>query len=378
MESATILIDEFGNTHLELSKKGTFSHFIYTSICIRSSAIPEIEKIRKVICKKHRLNDNLRGQSSALGEKYFDRRLNVLRELCELDFSIDVLVVDKARIDSEGLKHKKSFYKYFQKVFVRTFEERYDEYDIISEKVGEEFATELNAYMQEKAFELDLFTPIRTYKLADKQEKLLQIPDFIANCVGKIFCTSHSHDRAVELWEIIAARTTVNHFPLVPPPKPRLNSDPVVDAEIWKIGNEAIERFKAKTNNESDKLRTVSLLQNHSYIQSERFIPTHEILFYLQMFYPEINEERVRKIIRDLRYEGLFIVSQAGKGGYKFATCYEDISDNIKHFLRYVIPMIQKLKVLNDTLRERSHNGINPVEKDGEFSSLKSLFEALN
>lgn len=379
MDSTTVLIDEFGNTFLDLSKEGTPTHFIYTSISFKTEDTELFEVARNRVCLDNKLSDNLRGNSKALGEKFFERRLKILKELNKLNFSIDVLVIDKSKILSDGLNYKRSFYKFFQSTFARKHFDRYDECLITAEKVGEgDFVLELQDFIRKRAFELDLFTPIREFKLSGKEEKLLQIVDFISNCIGKIFCTSHFHERSAEIWDIISARTSVSYFPFIAEPKFKHNiSNLKVDSEIWKISTETIEQYKDKHQDNSDKLRTLLFLHTQSYVQPERFVPTYEILDYLSRFINDINEERIRRIIRDLRYDGLFIVSQSGKGGYKVATCYADISDNITHFMRYIIPMLEKLRVLNETLRIRSHSSINPIEKDDSFIQVKKLLSQL-
>ena len=52
-EPALILIDEFGNTHLDLSKGGTFSHFIYCSIIIPLKDRAQANLVRQQISKNH-------------------------------------------------------------------------------------------------------------------------------------------------------------------------------------------------------------------------------------------------------------------------------------------------------------------------------------
>lgn len=118
MNPAYIFIDEFGNSHLDLSKNGTFSHFIYTSVVLDENFIEKAREVRKDICHKFRLGPDIK--SSNIKEKNFDKRLKILEYLVSnLDFHIDILVIDKSRIDSLGLLDKRTFYKYFQKNFVR-------------------------------------------------------------------------------------------------------------------------------------------------------------------------------------------------------------------------------------------------------------------
>ena len=117
-EPALILIDEFGNTHLDLSKSGTFSHFIYTSVIIPLKNKDKAEEIRQLISKNFFFGKELK--SSKHGAKMFERRLNSLYELViNLDFTVDILVIDKAKLNgSDGLKQKQIFKKHLQKLMI--------------------------------------------------------------------------------------------------------------------------------------------------------------------------------------------------------------------------------------------------------------------
>lgn len=78
-----------------------------------------------------------------------------------------------------------------------------------------------------------------------------------------------------------------------------------------------------------------------------------------------------------MRYEGLFIVSHSGKTGYKLAVNYNDIKEYFNHFSKYVIPMLRKIQIFNETLFANTFNKINPLEKDSSLFQLKELLSAL-
>ena len=82
----------------------------------------------------------LKSSSISRDDKGFGKRLKILRKLLELDFILYSLVVDKNKIESDGLKYKQSFYKYFSRISVGEIGERYGRYDITADKlVGTEF-----------------------------------------------------------------------------------------------------------------------------------------------------------------------------------------------------------------------------------------------
>ncbi|SIT26471.1 DUF3800 domain-containing protein [Chryseobacterium gambrini] len=375
MIPAKIFIDEFGNAHLDLSKKGTFSHFIYTSVIIKENDTNKARKILKEICSNYKLGDDLKSKN--IKKKNFKKRKEILLEFIEkLNFVVDVMVVDKSKLSGDGLKIKRTFYKYFQSLFVEKYNNIYESYSINADKVGEEFKNELQDYVRKKSISRDLFNPDRNFEIFDdKDEKLIQIADFISGCLGKVFCTSHFDKQYIELFNLLHARTSISYFPFESYITKEIENKPELDRQIMMMNYQLIERFfdSSKSEKSKEKARLLEYLRFQSELNPNRLVSTKELLIYLNNFFPNIKNERIRTLIRDLRYEGLFIVSHSGKPGYKLATKYSDVSEHFNHFLKYVVPMLQKVKILNQTLSQNSFNDINPIEKDPHMQKLKEL-----
>ncbi|MFY7665763.1 DUF3800 domain-containing protein [Flavobacterium sp.] len=380
MNKAFIFIDEFGNSHLNLSKNGTFSHFIYTSVIVDESFIEKARQVRSEICQRFRLGPDIK--SNNIKVKDFDKRLQILEYLIDnLDFHIDVLVVDKSRIGSLGLHDKRTFYKYFQKTFVRKYNDRFDRFSIFADAVGTDFRSELQNFVVTNGIDRDLFNPDRAFELTDDKtgEKLVQLADFVSGCLGKIFCISHSSPRAKEIYERIHQRLSVDYFPYETSQNYYLNtSNTEFDSVIREMNFHSVHKYLDKENhNKQEHFRLLEYLQLQNQIDSLRLVPTSEILAYLQKFYPNYSIEKLRLLVRDLRYDGLLIISHSGKPGYKLASSYQDIYQNFNHFLKYVIPMLQKVQAMNKSLSSNSMNKINPIEKDKNMLQLKELLNAL-
>jgi len=380
MKHANIYIDEFGNTHLDLSKQGTFSHFIYSSVIINSKDTQKAREIREKICKDFRLGNVLK--SSNIKDSKFEKRLRILKRLFdELDFNIDILVIDKSRIESEGLRYKKVFYKYFQSLFVKKYNSRYERFSIWADQVGDNlFKNELQSYVS-RSVQKDLFNQYRDFQLSDDiaDEELLQIADFITGCIGKIFCTSHFHPRAKEIFNIINTRISVQYFPFERTyPLSQFKEVDKLDTQIQEINFETINKFIANSSNiDDEKHRLIEYLFLQNQINNERLVSIHELQIHLSNFSSIITNDKIRALIRDLRYEGLFIISHSGKSGYKLASSYYDIKEHFNHFMKYIVPMLQKIQILNKTISISSFNKINPIEKDLELLNLKELIGAL-
>lgn len=384
MEKAKIFIDEFGNTHLDLSKQGTFSHFVYASVIIRESELENARKIRDEICKKFKLGKDIK--SSNIGDKkYFQKRLNILKYLVKnLDFTIDILVIDKDKIekDSGGLRFKKTFYKYFQKVLIKKYNEIYSSYNIYLDKLGSDsFKNELTKFIEENATQRDLFNPDRTFELSDDKsgEKLVQLADIIAGSLGRLFCISHYNEKSSEIYEILHSRMSVTFHPYLKSDNKNFSKNQKLSKEISELNLESLRNYFNKSNKNEDALkrRLLEYLYTNSKIDSERLVPSYELINFLNNFSKNITDDKLKLLIRDLRYEGLFIISHSGKPGYKLASNYADIEQHFTHFMRYVTPMLNKIKVLNENISILSYNKINPLEKDEQFNQIKKLIEQL-
>ena len=384
MEKAKIFIDEFGNTHLDLSKKGTFSHFVYASVIIKESEIEKAREVRKDICKKFNLGDNIK--SSNIGDKkYFQKRLNILQYLVNnLDFTIDVLVIDKDKIDKEsgGLRFKKTFYKYFQKVLIKKYNEIYDSYNIYLDKLGSDsFGLELTSFIYENATQRDLFNPDRTFELSDDKtgEKLVQLADLIAGSLGRLFCLSHYNENSNKIYQILHSRMSVTFHPYLKPEHKITSDNNKLSKEISELNLESLKSYLSKSNKNEDALkrRLLEYLYTNYKIDPQRLVPSYELIKFLNNFSKTITDDKLKLLIRDLRYEGLFIISHSGKPGYKLASSYSDIEEHFTHFMRYIKPMLNKIKVLNQKISELSFNKINPLEKDKQFIVIKKIIEQL-
>ena len=384
MEKARIFIDEFGNSHLDLSKKGTFSHFVYASVIIPDSDIEKARLLRTEICKKFRLGPDIKSKNLE-NKKYFQKRLDILQYLAEnLDFTIDVLVIDKEKLDKDegGLKYRKTFYKYFQKVLIEKYNLIYSAFNIHLDQFGfKNFRNELINFINKVSIQRDLFNPDRTFELSNDKtdEKLVQFADIIAGSLGRLFCLSNYNPESKKIYEILHTRMSVNFFPYTEIKYSKTQNSKPLNEEIGKLNLESLKNYLNTSERSEDALkrRLLEYLYTNSKIDSERLVPSYELIDFLKNFSKTINEDKLRMLIRDLRYEGLFIISHSGKPGYKLASNYADIEQHFSHFMKYVEPMLQKIKILNQNISQLSFNKINPLEKDEQFIRIKKLIEQL-
>lgn len=285
MEKAKIFIDEFGNSHLDLSKKGTFSHFVYASVIIPESEVDNARILRKEICKKFRLGNDIKSKNIG-DKKYFQKRLDILNYLIEnLDFSIDVLVIDKDKLDKDegGLRFKKTFYKYFQKVLIRKYNQVYSSYNIYLDKLGsDDFRTELVNFIDNNGTQRDLFNPDRTFELSDDKtdEKLVQLADIIAGSLGRLFCLSHYNPESSKIYEILHTRMSVSYYPYLKISNKEIKKTKTLSKEISQLNLESLKNYleSSKKSEDALKRRLLEYLYTNSKIDSERLVPSYELI----------------------------------------------------------------------------------------------------
>ena len=378
---ALIFIDEFGNVAFSFEKKGTFSHFVYCAVTIDASDRQKAENLRLRIAKTNKLGDNIK--SSNIGDRYFNRRLKVLKDLVEgLDFSIDLLVIDKRQLENHpGLRQREVFYKYFQSYFVKKYNDIYESFSIWADEVGEPFRFELEEYVRKKVVSPTLFHPDRFFFLADDitEEKLIQFADIMCGSLGKVFCASHVHERGQEIYDILHTRLSIEYYPYKSILSEIENYCHSHDQVICEINLENTVNYLEKTRNagNDEESRLLEYLLMNFHVNPDRLIPTYELTIRMKYFFNDINDDKIRTIVRNLRYNGIFIISHHGKTGYKLASSHFDITKQYNHYLKYVIPMLKKIRILNNGIAKRTSNEINIIENESSFKELKQILSCL-
>ena len=119
MQHLHIFVDEFGNTHLNLEKTGTFSHFVLTAVLIEEAKLAQARKLRSAISQRYFQGHPIQSSRMPNDETGFQMRLDILQELRQLDFLVLSLVINKSKVAGEGLGQQDIFYKYFNRIFLK-------------------------------------------------------------------------------------------------------------------------------------------------------------------------------------------------------------------------------------------------------------------
>lgn len=384
-EKVYVFFDEFGNAHLNLEKEGSFSHFIYTGIVISESNLSKARSKRDEISREYFQNTDIRSRNIKNNDKGFNKRMNILGSLKELNFLVFVQVINKGELNSNGLKYKEVFYKFFQKTFIEKLTLHYSAFEIYADELGyPEFKRGLTEFIEENAFQRDLFNQDRYYKLVDdiKEEPLIQLADFLSGCVGKIYCTSHQHDKADLLYDSLKDRLYVDVFPFQKEYfSERLpENHPEKDKQIASISMRLIKNYldSDRSDNPYHSDEVLKRLLLNFKISPNRLVDTDELVDLINRFDNKYSTQNLRQAIGYLRDKGLLIASIQGRYGYKIPNKIDDLYGFYNRYMNSVVPMLKRINRCNDVLKIESVNDVNILEMNPNFDVLRDLLEAIN
>lgn len=369
-EKVYIYGDEFGTSSMNLTAKNEISHFVYSAIVVTESNLKQAYTVKDEISKKFFHGQPIRSKSKAI--KDIRKRLKALAYLSNnLEFKVYTVVVDKAKIQGNGLKYKEVFYKYFQKIFASNILSDYQIFEIYSDElISEGYKRDMYAYLNKNLSIQSLFSNYRM--VDDKDEVLVQLADLIAGSLGRVFAHSHYLTEASEIIDILLPKMTPpEYFPY----RYDIPNNPICqDNTAELVTRFVISDVVDYINNPSHQIEKVNLLKFLYFcfkINSGQLVEIYSIQESLSQLHKNITVEQIRTLIRDLRYDGILIVSAAGKSGYKLARNESDIKAYFSHYLNYVKPMLRKIEVANNKLKKIK--GDNHLIDNQEFLLLKQL-----
>lgn len=330
------------------------SHFVYAAVLISEKEIDKARKIKREACANFLQGHKISSKGRAIS-KNFRTRLKLLKYFCDnLDFHIYTLIVDKNKLDSKGFEIKKTFIKYFQKLLFGQIQKSVSNFVIYMDSSGtDKFQIELKNFIYKKLPELssNLFSFENKFHLKnDDDEELIQIADLFSNSLQKIYSDSHQIDNWKEIFDIIEPKLLKpQFFPYNSIFSEEENVDYKVNKEIYSNVVKKIENLERV---DKEKNVIVDYLLFVSRIFPQKLVETYELNNEIsRVLGYEISAERIRLHIRNLRYEGVLVISKAGKSGYKLAVNEQDINSYFNHYLSYIIPMLEKANIADETLR---------------------------
>ena len=379
-----LFVAEFGNAHLNREPAGSFSHLVLTAILIEKAKLAQARELQADISQRYFQGHPIQSSQIPDDEPGFQRRLDILQELRQLDFLVLSLVINKSQVAGAGLGQQDVFYKYFNRLFLRQFTQNFISFSIHADQVGwPEFRESLQHYINTKVIQRDLFSPDRSYQLVEDRlaEPLVQLADFISGCLGKIYCTSHSHEKAPFLFDLLHDRSFVDFFPFektdfsLAIPEHDQEKNELIAQIAAASAREALARPQRLSEEAQAVLQYLYLMFRTA---PDRLVEKYEIIDKLKRVFPHFSEQQLRVCIQHLRDEGVLIVSIQGKSGYKIPDRVADIAGFYNRYLNSIVPMINRLNICNRKLLVNSLQQVDLLQANSNYSLLHELIKTLD
>lgn len=374
MNKKIAYVDEFGNNSFEFETQG--SHFIVAAIICQQDKIEQIENSINNIRKKHGFQTG-EIKSSKVSKNY-KRRIRILEDLVKLDFSIYAVIIDKRELYGQGFKFKKSFYKYLNNLLYKELFRTFPELELyVDENGGNDYMIEFKKYVF-KHHNTNLFSGSEFDIKDSKNEKLIQLADFIAGTLGYIFDITKANEFSEDFKNIIEPKVSaINFFPKKYSFEEIIesNTDFEFDPLIAEVSLKRINSFlESCIGNDQQKIDQINflrlLLLFHRVYYKSKYVLTNEIFKHLnQNRDSDLKNEYFRtKVVGNLRDQGIMISSS--RNGYKIPTTRKDLESFVSHGNRIILPMLNRINEMRKAIKLVSGNELDILEKFDELQKI--------
>lgn len=367
-------VDEFGDSGLNFNKGKTSSHFIVTAIIIEQDMVETAKNKLDNIRKNYFQGSEIK--SSSVKNKQVDRRLLILKKLCEIDFSIFTVIVDKKQLVSKGFQYHDSFFKFCNRLVHDELYAAFPNLDIVADAHGgNKFIQSFTRYVNEHQVLNDLFNH-SSFQMSDsKEHSLIQIADFIGGTIAKGYDKTVLSADSPKFNDVIKSHISkIVEWPKnysIYSYKPESYND--FDDVIADYAVRAAQRYidkqrKANDVNTLNRIRVLEyLLFNFQHISPKKFILTKELMKLTK--YPMQIQNFRSDVIASLRDEGV-IISSSDKG-YKIPMNADDIYGFVKRSSGVINPLISRVLAARQQILLITQNKVDILSCEGDSYLMK-------
>lgn len=380
----TAFIDECGNFGFDFETEETFEtggpslYYIICAVVVKNENISvlenEVNKIRK--------NNGFQTgemKSSLIGKNH-KRRIKILTELLNLDFSLIMLIADKQRFykDSPLTNYRESFIKHLHQKLYNEMYAAYPKLKIVEDEYGSsEFQKGYRKYVCANRPQLNLFNKYDFDYVDSKNSPIVQIADIIAGSTMQNLLDK----KAPNVLKIFQGkiRGVVNFPSTYPSFFAEIKSDKSFDENIYALANHCATQYIDTHNNTNDTdIRMRVLFLKHLLwvvrnINARKYISSGEIIKVLS----DLSNSKVRrdylyrKIIAPLRDAGVIIASCSH--GYKIPTCIDDIYAYVNQTNGIVGPMLNRIEKCRQLILKHTDGSLD-IFDDPALINYKRYF----
>ncbi|KAA8475689.1 uncharacterized protein DUF3800 [Arcticibacter tournemirensis] len=383
MSTIVAFADEYGNNSFEFDSQG--SHFIVASVILRKDKLSESSEQIEQIRSKHFQKGEIKSKKVANNHA---RRIRILQDICQIDFSIYAVIVDKRKLEGEGFKYKASFYKFLNGLVYRELFRTFPSLDLVVDEHGEnDFMREFKKYVQRQHMPT-LFSGSDFNFGVSHDNSMIQLADFIAGTLARCFDDTKRTDESSEFLRLLKPKiTSLNQFPpdhqtyYAEAAKEEKNFNSEIATAAFNSANLFLNNQKVEGQEDTDKVNCVKLLLLYfNNYGVDKYITTGELIRHLNVGRTEtLTEHTFRtKVIGKIRDSGVIVVSSStGRDkGYKLPSSIEDLHKFVNHGNGMILPMLHRLKIIRDKIKLATLNKIDIADKE-EFNELRMLLDDL-
>lgn len=349
MPSRHAFIDESGSFGFDFEKEGTDRFYVICSVIVNSDSLATVEKAFEDVCSKHGFSES-EMKSSSIGRNDA-RRIRILTDILQLDFSVILLIADKKDfIEASALTdYKEIFVKYLHERLYDVMYAIYPKLAICEDCFGSsEFQQGYRRYVEKNRPKRNLFDYYDFCFLDSKSSRLIQLADFIA---GTIACELEEKS-TIKYLQILSGKITIcSHFPNYRTPyfADCTKVPKEFNKTIFELSSRIAQEFVEK-NSKSDDYETrlkVATLRHLLFvvhdIDARKYVSAIELTRLLSEYTGTkvTRDYFYRYIIASLRDDGLIIASCSK--GYKIPISHNDIIEYTSSTIGVVGPMLSRL-----------------------------------
>ncbi|WP_434389615.1 DUF3800 domain-containing protein [Melittangium boletus] len=373
-------VDEYGDSRLATEDQSASTYFIITAVIVDGKNIETVRNEADRIRARHFQTGEMKSSSVAGNDQ---RRVKILNDLAKLDIHFYALAVDKREIRKDGgLAYKTSFLKFIHGALYNTLYRRYSDLAVVADQYGRpQFMADFIRYVEENSIP-DLFRNSKFDFLPSDKEPLLQVADFFAGSLGRVFDPKKSTQQAKIFLEILEPKTLrIEEWP----PKPRSIKPDILDKadsphdstiRNYCLNQAALfleEHSSSKIEATQYQVEVLKhLLYVFRFVNSRKYVATWELKDALaELGLPSVDTHFLRSnVIAKLRDRGVILASSPQ--GYKLPIGVTDIRDFVEHGERIVMPMLNRIQSAREHILQMTKKEVDILNGD-KYEKLREL-----